>query len=716
MSIIDSSVKPKTITLNNGASINTSKRRFGGGSLSLSGRADYAPNGGGPYASISSSTDFGFGTGDFTIEMWVYPLDCNNWRTLISIGRYDDGLLWRMGSNGDQLYFNGNYWSWGASSVPLNSWSHLALVRNNGGIKVFINGIASLSTSDGNTATNLGSSRDVYIGTGKHSYGSEIFNGYIDEVRITKGIGTARYSSNFDIKTLLAPFPSSGTPITPPEVITGLSGVPGGNKITLSWTPPSEDNGDAIINYSVQYASGEFDSWSDFAHSASSSSSIVVSGLTNGTSYLARVAPINIAGTGNYVSLQSSISPLTPPVLTITSQPLNDYSINYSSAPSISVSATMNNGDTPTYQWQGYFYNYNTDYYGWNNFTDQTSSSFTLTPSSAANNYNLYDLDYGSSIQIRCIVSGDRVESPITTQVVRWFKIDQQHYASTNWYTNNYNSPSWNGYNSPTSITLGSEENLNLDLYDYGYSDTSWYTGNDISMKIQISDNNSTWTDLYTQDFRGYLYLYNYQIPTSYGIKYYRIKIINKWPYTTNNGTGSVSHSPPYEWSSTAPYDTVRVTWPLPSQPLSVVADPGDTLVDVSWNAPTNSATTVTSYTVQYALNGGSWTTFGTSTSTSLRVTGLSNGSGNNYTFRVAATNSAGTGPYSAASSSVSPDASYATTPGVPTNITGIAGNTKVLLNWVAPSDTGKSALTDYIVQYSIDDGETWENYTDPTP
>ena len=98
MSIIDSSPKPKTITLNNGASISTSKSRFGGGSLSLSGRSDYAPNGGGPYASISSHTDFGFGTGDFTIEMWIYPRDCANWRTLISIGRYDDGLLWRMGT------------------------------------------------------------------------------------------------------------------------------------------------------------------------------------------------------------------------------------------------------------------------------------------------------------------------------------------------------------------------------------------------------------------------------------------------------------------------------------------------------------------------------------------------------------------------------------------------------------------------------------------
>lgn len=552
MSIIDSSVKPKTVTLNNGASISTTKSRFGGGSLFL--------DGSNKYASIPDNTDFGFGTGDFTIEMWVYPLDNNNWRTLIAIGTHTSGLLWRIGTGGDQLYLNGNYWNWGASSVPLNSWSHLAIVRNNGGIKVFINGTASLSTSDGNTSTNLGSSKAVNIGA--YNPGSETFNGYIDEIRITKGIGSARYSSNFDVKTLLVPFPSSGTSITPPEVITGLSGVPGGNKITLSWTPPLEDNGDAISNYSVQYSSDEGSSWSDFTHTASSSSSIVVSGLTNGTSYLARVAPINIAGTGSYAPLQSSISPLTPPVLTITSQPLNDYSINSSSAPNISVSATMSNGDTPTYQWQGYYYDNNTGNTNWYNFTDQTSSTFTLTPNLAYYNYNIYDLQYGSAIQIRCIVSGDRVESPLTTQVVRWFQIDQQHYPQANWYTNNYNQPTWNGPNNPRSITLTSEENLNLDLYDYGYPDTSWFSGNNTTVKLQISDDNSSWSDLYTEDFRGYFYLYNYQIPTSNGIKYYRIRVISKWPYTTNNGTGSVSHSPPYEWSSASPSDVIVVTWP----------------------------------------------------------------------------------------------------------------------------------------------------------
>lgn len=320
MSIIDSSPNPKNITLNNGASISTSKSRFGGASLFLSGRADYALNGGGPYASIASHTDFGFGSGDFTIEMWVYPLDFTNWRTLISIGAYNDGLLWRMGPGGDQLYINGvgytgqnNNWNWGASSVPLNKWSHLALVRNNGSVKVYINGSESLSLSGGAVASDLGSSRDVYIGTGKHGYGSEIFNGYLDEIRITKGVGAARYTGNFSINTILAPFPSNGTSITPANVVTDLIAAAGNTRITMIWTPPVEDNGGIITDYSIQYSSDSGSSWSDFSHSPSAASLVNVTGLTNGTPYLARVAPINVGGTGNYVATQSPLTPALPP-------------------------------------------------------------------------------------------------------------------------------------------------------------------------------------------------------------------------------------------------------------------------------------------------------------------------------------------------------------------------------------------------------------------
>ena len=239
MSIIDSSPKPKSVTLNNGATISNSIKKFDGGSLFLNGTdksGSFCNTG--PYALILDNTDFGFGKGDFTIEMWVYPLDNTDWRTLISIGTYNSGLLWRMGTSNAQLYITGvgyeglnalstNYWNWGASNVLLNQWSHLALVRYNGTVKTYINGAQSFSVSGGAAASDLGSSRSVYIGTGAHTIGNEIFNGYIDELRITKGIGGARYPTAFYIDLVSSSaFPATGTLISAPQVITGLNAIP----------------------------------------------------------------------------------------------------------------------------------------------------------------------------------------------------------------------------------------------------------------------------------------------------------------------------------------------------------------------------------------------------------------------------------------------------------------------------------------------------------
>lgn len=86
-----------------------------------------------------------------------------------------------------------------------------------------------------------------------------------------------------------------------------------------------------------------------------------------------------------------------------------------------------------------------------------------------------------------------------------------------------------------------------------------------------------------------------------------------------------------------------------PGAPTSLRATVGDTQVPLTWSAPvSNGGASLTDYVVQYSLNSGTdWTLFsdGTSTATSTTVTGLTNGVA--YIFRVAATNSVGTGEYS---------------------------------------------------------------------
>jgi hypothetical protein len=102
---------------------------------------------------------------------------------------------------------------------------------------------------------------------------------------------------------------------------------------------------------------------------------------------------------------------------------------------------------------------------------------------------------------------------------------------------------------------------------------------------------------------------------------------------------------------------TAIASWTPLGAPTSVTAAPGNTQATVSWTAPVdNGGYSITDYAVQFSSNGGtSWTTFsdGTSTTTTATVTGLTNGTA--YVFRVAAVNAVGTGPYSSATSSVTP-------------------------------------------------------------
>lgn len=126
-----------------------------------------------------------------------------------------------------------------------------------------------------------------------------------------------------------------------------------------------------------------------------------------------------------------------------------------------------------------------------------------------------------------------------------------------------------------------------------------------------------------------------------------------------SNGSIAYDASFLYVKSASGWRRTAIASWTPLGAPTSVTATPGNAQATVNWTAPAeNGGYAITDYAVQFSSNGGtSWTTFsdGTSTATSATVTGLTNGTA--YVFRVAAINATGTGPYSSATSSVTPDA-----------------------------------------------------------
>ena len=139
----------------------------------------------------------------------------------------------------------------------------------------------------------------------------------------------------------------------------------------------------------------------------------------------------------------------------------------------------------------------------------------------------------------------------------------------------------------------------------------------------------------------------------------------------------------------------------LPGVPTNVVAAAGDGQVSVSFEAPVDGGPVV-SYVVSGDECVGSGCAGGVGDvvrGSPMVVCGLTNG--DEYTFTVAAVNSAGEGVESEASNSVVP---AVVLPGVPTNVVAAPGDAQVSVSFEAPVDGGP--VVSYVVYAT--------NVTDP--
>ena len=184
---IDSSTNNFTITRNG----NTTQGSFSPYGSNWSNYFD----GSGDYLTASSNAAFGVGTGDFTIEAWIFPTGAwtsGGFNCLLQID--GTGIYFGQNNAGFGLRQSGtaNIISYGTSPT-LNTWTHVAIVRSGTTVTMYYNGTSvATATSSANFGTG-----GAWIGAdaGPSSY----YAGYISNLRLLKG--TALYTSNFTPST-----------------------------------------------------------------------------------------------------------------------------------------------------------------------------------------------------------------------------------------------------------------------------------------------------------------------------------------------------------------------------------------------------------------------------------------------------------------------------------------------------------------------------------
>lgn len=128
--------------------------------------------------------------------------------------------------------------------------------------------------------------------------------GYLGAKPTWTTTSTSGIFSMDDVVELMA----AGTWPRGPVAPTNLTATAGNGQVALSWTAPATTHG-TLTDYVVQYSSDSGSTWTTFSDGTSTSTSATVTGLTNGTAYVFRVAAVNGVGTGAYSTASSAVTP-----------------------------------------------------------------------------------------------------------------------------------------------------------------------------------------------------------------------------------------------------------------------------------------------------------------------------------------------------------------------------------------------------------------------
>jgi len=165
-------------------------------------------DGNGDYLYSPANINYAMGTGDFTIELWYYPVTTNNTNPNL-MGNYN--TTWQSGRwawHAPHATYAGKYSFWvnnyatgaailiSATSIVLNQWVYLTITRSGSTWRMFINGTLESTTTSLVSLDNNTGGDGFWLGANFYTgEGGRYINAYVSDLRITKGY--ARYTSNF---------------------------------------------------------------------------------------------------------------------------------------------------------------------------------------------------------------------------------------------------------------------------------------------------------------------------------------------------------------------------------------------------------------------------------------------------------------------------------------------------------------------------------------
>jgi hypothetical protein len=261
-------------------------------------------------------------------------------------------------------------------------------------------------------------------------------------------------------------------------------------------------------------------------------------------------------------------------------------------------------------------------------------------------------------------------------------------YMNLNWGTVEFTTPQATAPDAPTNLVASSITSSGFRL---AWTAPAYSGGRNISnFSVEVSTNNgSTWRSVKPTASTSLSYTVSGASPgTRYLVRVAAINAIG----ASENLTGEVT--------------TVAVA---PWAPRSlVVSNLAAKSLTLSWRLPSsNGGASITDYKIEFSSdNGVTWRAIPHTASSNLafNVTGLS--PVRSYRFKVSAINSRGTGP----ASSIVSATTTAAAPSVPRSIAASSvSSSGAFLSWVSPSNAGGASVTDYRVETSRDNGNSWQ-------